>query len=515
MISALALERSSPWRTAGVMACFLPVVMFAAPMLWRAAMRPAASPISVSFSDAVATSMAAATLVGVIAFIVGLPAGVLAGLYRLPGGSILLPLIALAALVPSFLWAIGWSSLSQRLGPIAIDAVNSLGGVVLALLSGAAPLVFITSFVATRGLTASQVEAVRLGGGERAVMLHACRHTAPPAALGAALAAVLTLGDPGPGTILGRRTAAADILTTFSAQYDFGLAARQSLVLAAVALAVMVPVVATAGPRLADAVLARQLRPAPRSASRRAGLAGGAIICFVVLVTAGLPLAGLLWPLLGGVEARRALDALARTGGSTLIYSVGAGALAAVLGLACGVLTGRSTRGRIIVLAGSILVLVVPPTMISLGLVEIGSAAPPAADALLRSRLTVCLALAARLFPIAAVLGMRAFGGMAPSWAQAAAVHGVPLSRYMLRVVGPWLAPPGIAAGMLVALLAAADVGTALLLHPPGYPSLPLTIFTVMANAPESLVASLCMVYVITATLLLGVTTACLRRQAR
>ena len=48
---------------------------------------------------------------------------------------------------------------------------------------------------------------------------------------------------------------------------------------------------------------------------------------------------------------------------------------------------------------------------------------------------------------------------------------------------------------MLVGLLATADVGTVLLLHPPGQDSLPLTIFTVMANAPESLVASLCLIY--------------------
>jgi hypothetical protein len=44
--------------------------------------------------------------------------------------------------------------------------------------------------------------------------------------------------------------------------------------------------------------------------------------------------------------------------------------------------------------------------------------------------------------------------------------------------------------------LATADVGSVLLLHPPGQGSLPLAIFTVMANAPESLVASLCLVYV-------------------
>ena len=58
-------------------------------------------------------------------------------------------------------------------------------------------------------------------------------------------------------------------------------------------------------------------------------------------------------------------------------------------------------------------------------------------------------------------------------------------------------------AALLAGLLATADVGTVLLLHPPGESSLPLAIFTVMANAPEALVASLCATYLIAAGCLL------------
>jgi ABC-type Fe3+ transport system permease subunit len=58
----------------------------------------------------------------------------------------------------------------------------------------------------------------------------------------------------------------------------------------------------------------------------------------------------------------------------------------------------------------------------------------------------------------------------------------------------------------LVALLASSDAGTVLLLHPPGEASLPLSIFTVMANAPEAVVASLCLVHLLaTVAVLVGV----------
>jgi hypothetical protein len=48
----------------------------------------------------------------------------------------------------------------------------------------------------------------------------------------------------------------------------------------------------------------------------------------------------------------------------------------------------------------------------------------------------------------------------------------------------------------VAALLATAEIGTVLLLHPPGHGSLPLAVFTIMANAPEALVAMLCFFYV-------------------
>lgn len=66
------------------------------------------------------------------------------------------------------------------------------------------------------------------------------------------------------------------------------------------------------------------------------------------------------------------------------------------------------------------------------------------------------------------------------------------------------LGPSAMASVLLVALLASSDVSTVLLLHPPGQPSLPLTIFTVMANAPEAWTAALCLIYVLAVMVVLG-----------
>jgi len=67
------------------------------------------------------------------------------------------------------------------------------------------------------------------------------------------------------------------------------------------------------------------------------------------------------------------------------------------------------------------------------------------------------------------------------------------------RVMLPVLVPSMLISGLLVALLAFADVTSVLLLAPPGRSTFALRIFTVMANAPQALVAALCCVYVVVA----------------
>jgi ABC-type Fe3+ transport system permease subunit len=98
--------------------------------------------------------------------------------------------------------------------------------------------------------------------------------------------------------------------------------------------------------------------------------------------------------------------------------------------------------------------------------------------------------------PLAILLALRAIGSMPQSWSDAARVHRVPLATFLGRIAVPWCSRWAFPAAAIAALLATAEVGTVLLLHPPGHGSLPLAVFTIMANAPEALVAMLCLFYV-------------------
>lgn len=496
MSSCLRLERPAAWRPIALAVLFTLVTAPVWPLIRHALVGGDSPDLGGAFWTGMRNSLGIAIYVAVLALAVGLPAGLVVALYEFPGRRPFLAAATIPLLAPSFLWAIGWSALAGRLGPTATDWMNGQLGCCLVFLSSAVPLVLWITYAATMSLAGSQVEAARMAGGESTVLRYAARYVVVTAGLAAVLAGILTLSDPGPGQILGRRTAASEVLTSFSSLYDYRLAAWQCLVLTLAVLAFVAPLAFFAAGRLASQILARQVRPLRRIASGRASpvvIAACGIVALFLLVA---PLSGLLLPLRGGVELPRAWSEVVRTGPNTLLYAVGTGLVAAMLGLLAAISVGRSTRTRGVVLGACLALFALPPSLGALGVVQAATTVPPWLDWLTRSRITVCIEMGLRFFPIAAIIALRSWGSLSSTWTQAAALHGVPTTKYLARIVLPHMLPALAAALLLIGLLATADVSSVLLLHPPGQSSLPLAIFTVMANAPESLVASLCLVYV-------------------
>jgi len=451
MISPLRLEAPGHWRSVGLAGCFALAIAPAMPLLW-AAVGSGEFTLGQAYGNAMWSSLRVALLVLGASLAVGLPAGVLSALCEFRGRSVLLALAILPALAPSFLWAIGWSALAARLGPLAMSVASGWTGSVIVFCASAIPIVLLTVFAATRTLTASQLDAARLADGNRGMLSYACRHALSPALVAAALVGVLTLSDPGPAQILGLRSAASEILTSFSALYDFPLAGRQCAALSLVVLMLVAPLVAFAAPRLLSELLVKQVRSIePLRGGSIVVLAAGLLMA-ITLIGLALPLAGLVWPLGGGIEAGRAWQAIQRTGGNTLVYALGAALIASTVGLLSAFFAGRSRRLRAVCLGVSLGLFAQPPALIALGMVQLGSAAPEWADPVLRSRFTVCVALGLRLFPVGAVLGLRAWASMPVSWTSAASVGGVPLGVYLRRVVYPFFLPTLMVAMLLASL---------------------------------------------------------------
>jgi len=505
MISSALLERPGKWRIVALCAGLLVAFGPALPLLFALGGPDIGSGVlGTGFFSALGRSLAVAAAVALLATAAGLPAGVLAALYDFPARKLLLALLALPLLVPSFLWAIGISMLRFD-APLLGDVLPAgFAGAVLAFTALGLPLVLFVSFLSARGISRGQSAAARLAGGEWHLFRCTLHAVFPAAALAALLAGVLTLADPGPGQILGFPGVGFELLTSFSAQYDFALAARQCLALTALVVVIMLPAAVLLAPRLAAGLLSRDTEPlVPARTRLTSWLAPVALLALVGLTTL-LPVFGLIAPGWRDFPAERVAAEVRRTLPNTFLYASAAAAIATTLGLFLALAAGRERRLRTILLVAVIVLFALPPSLSALGVLHAASAAPAQLDWLFRSKVAVAVSLAVRCLPIAAIIAMRSLGTSSPSWANAAAVHGVSLRVYLGRVLLPLLLPAALLTALLCALIASADVSTVLLLHPPGEASLPLAIFTVMANAPESLVGALCLVYLGGAAILLA-----------
>ena len=504
MISCDVLEKSHLWRKVTVAAILAVAFAPALPLMWEVFNDGSSQGVLDSgfWSASFRSLLVAITVIGA-SMLLGVPTGVLAGLYEFPGRRPLLALIAIPLIVPSFLWAIGLSQFRIHVGLPPDGVLSGFTGTVLSFMCWAVPLVTYMTLVAAQQLSKSQVEVLRISGGERLVFRGAAYALLPAATLAATLAGILTLADPGPGQILGYPGVAYEILLSFSASYDFSLAAKQCASLTAIVLVLSIPVAVFIAPNVAVGLLGRDVAATSRRRDKSCGRIALSLLVLVVTIGVVLPMVGIVRPLFTEFPAERAFQEVSRTVLNTFLYAFTAGALATLLGMVLAVAVGRGRALRTVVMVALFVLLSLPPSLSALGIIEIGTRAPAWLDPLLRGRFTVGLASALKFLPVATILLMRSFGTLSPSQNLVAAIHGVPLSRYVLRVLGPAMLPSAAAACLVIALLATAEVGTALLLRPPGADSLPVQIFTIMANAPEALVAALCSIYIVGAAVLL------------
>ena len=498
MPSCLVLERPGRWRIAGLVIVALVLAAPAVPLLAAAAGSIGRADLGLaSYLGNLGVSALVGLVAAALGFAVGWPSGVIAGLFRFPGRALLLAILALPLLLPSFLLGLGWSILGAYLPDPLMFFLDGVPGVILVFFAPACGLTALAGLAATLGMGSSRLDAARLAGGEREMIRAAMVHAAPVTTLAAVLAAVLSLGDPGPGQIFGVRTAAADLLVSFSAAYDFELAGLQCALLALVVLVAAVPLAIRLAPLLARANLARSTgRPGRMSGGIARwviplwGLATGAVV---------LPVISLIVPMLRGPYLARAAGDFFETVVDTMVFGGGAALLAVVIAVVVAGCAGRDERLRQAAVAVAVALFCLPPALPALGAVRIAAAAPHWLDPILRGSAGVWLGQGLRLTPLSVILLLRAWGATSPSWTDAAAVSGVSLTAFLRRVMLPVLGPAMAISGLLVALVAFADVTSVLLLAPPGRSTFALRIFTVMANAPQALVAALCCIYVVVA----------------
>lgn len=448
-----------------------------------------------SFFTVLGNSLGIAVGAALIGLILGLPAGLLLGLYRVPLRQGVTIALALPLVLPGFMPAIGLHRLALGIHVELARALEGRTGCMIVTSGVAIGLVSLAVLNACRALPGSALDAARLAGGESTVLTASARRVFGSAVTAALLAAAIGLADDGAAQVLGVASAAGDIQLAFAQERSFAVAGARCVVMAVAALLLALPIVTVVVREPGAALLPRATRSLARCEAPKVGRTMLSLCLIVAWVL--MPLVGIALPAMQGIELGKAADLLARTWENTLVYALGSALLATASALTLVLLGGRSRRLQGGLLALALVMLALPPQSQALGLLELGSSAPTFLDPLLRSRFTVCMALALRTLPVAIVLLFARWRSMPASLPFAGAVHGVGLGAFARFVLLPFFAPALLMTLAICALLADAQTDIVQLLHPPGEPSLGVAVLTVLANTREAFGASLCLMRIV------------------
>jgi iron(III) transport system permease protein len=432
-----------------------------------------------------------------LASAIGAPLGVTLARVPLRRTAVIRVIAASPILLPPYIVALAWIHLGSSRGLLAAltgrDLFSawtySLPAAVVVLSLVLYPLPMLATELAMRRVDGRLEEAAMIVAPPHRVLWRITLPLVAPTVLASALIIfVLAVSEFGVPGLLRVRVYTTEVFTAFAALYDFS----RAIVLAVPVLLVCVIVAATAAGLLGDRLITSRrsagVSPVAFQDWRRAGGIG---LLGVVAVAVALPVVILGREALG---ARSLLGVVAGSG-SAIASSLVLSALGATLAVAMAVWVGYGQarmrrRARLALQVLLVLLLATPSTIVGIGLIGVWNR-PGIAGALYGTDAMLLLAYLARIVPVAVLILAASAQSVSVSQEEAAAVSGAGWIRTMRRIVVPQMRL-GIAAAWVVAfVLAFGELGVSVLVAPPGASTLPIRIYTIIANTPASQVAAL------------------------
>jgi ABC-type Fe3+ transport system permease subunit len=213
----------------------------------------------------------------------------------------------------------------------------------------------------------------------------------------------------------------------------------------------------------------------------------------------------LLREALGARSVTAALSGSGRAITNSLILAASGATVIVVVAMCLGY--ARARAGRRLGHAADILLVVlfaVPSTVVGVALIGVWNR-PGLLGVAYATDAMFLLAYLARFLPIAALILAATTRYVPVAHEEAAAVSGAGWVRTMARIVLPQTRLGVAAAWVITFVLAFGELGVSILVAPPGESTLPIRIYTMIANTPPSNVASLALLQALVIFAPLGV----------
>ncbi len=419
-----------------------------------------------------------------VAASVGVPLGAILARSTLPAVAAIRACLTAPVLLPPYIVALAWTYLAGHSG-----WMSGLPGAAIVLGLVLYPIPMLATEVAFHRVDARLEEAGLLVAKRSRVMRRITLPLVAPPILAASLVVfVLAISDFAVPGLLGVHVYTTEIFTAFAALYDFPRA---------MVLAVPLVLLCVAMGSTASMVMHKAPTVAPRSTGASSSLVripplvAAAVALAVAVVALAVPVALLVnearsvrsWS--GVVEGSAAAmwNSLLLAGvGATVVLAVGV-----VLGYAAARTTTPAAR-----MVDTLLVSVfgIPSTIVGVGLIALWNR-PGALGGVYGTEAMLVLGYLARYLPVAALVMAAAMRHVPASHEEAAAVSGAGWLTSTWRIVLPQVRLAMTATWLLTFILAFGELGVSLLVAPPGESTLPIRVYTLIANAPSSQVAAL------------------------
>jgi len=448
------------------------------------------------------TLAGATTLVTVI---VGVPLGILLGKTDLPLKRTFAVLFLIPLIIPPYILAIAWFFLLGRSGVTArllgqeVSAITSnllfgFPGSFFIMVSALLPVVLVLTMVFLRMVNPQLEEAAKLSAPWQMTLRNITLPIIKPGiSLAALIVFVLTLGEFGVPSSLRFEVFPVESFVQFSAFYNFNAATAAAIPLGMITLIIMI------GERLFLRKKTFQLRLSkeqviivPLGKTKKFFLIAVSILAFVIVI---VPLSVLivksssLWAYYEALQ--RSWDSISRS----LFYAATGATCLVVLGFFLGYILERKAF-RLFYAADSIAVFLfaLPSTVIGIGLVSLWNL--EATNFIYASAVIIVLGYIAQYTALGERIMAATFSQIPHSMEEAAQIVGAGWFQRVYCILLP-LTKRGLLATWVVGfILCLRDLGITMVVYPPNHDTLPVRIFTLMANSPEEIIAALCIIMI-------------------
>lgn len=463
-----------------------------------------------------AHSLTLASLTAGFATLLGVSLGVLLGKTDLPYRRTMAVMLAIPLLIPPYILAVSWFNLLSHDGLLtrgiergpagpSSDWLFGLPGCVWVLVSTFMPVVMILTMVYVHAVNPRLEEAARLVARWPGTLRHITLPTIMPGILfSGTLVFLLALGEVGVPMFLRYSVLPVETLTQFSAFYNFGAAAAAATPLLGITLAVL------SVERFCLREKTYRLRPMTGGTPLllislgRWRVPAFLAICLLSGAFVVLPLLALFVASLSPSAYAQAWSKAADSLGRSLIFALVGASLLTIVGFFCGYLIhNRVVRFWRALDTLTLLLFTLPGTVLGVGLIALWNR--PLTAFVYASAAIVILAYLAQYTVLTSRIMLATFGKISPSLEEAAQMTGAPWLARISHVVVPAALPGVIAAWLIGFIFCLRDLGASMLVYPAGQDTLPVRIYTLMANGAPNLIAALCVILVFITLLCLAI----------